>query len=280
MQKQQGSLLGAQQGTTGLDANIKQLEKLADRIKQTGEKYKVGYEKLVKFAGEADCYLTAKQYVVNSAVSHSVRTRIDVIMADADRQVCQAQKLIVDLEAEYAKKQEAYNAATKQLVDREKELERWIGVEKWLIDLLKQLDGLAKKIDVAEDECDFCRMYVHVKDYQRRLLCDPRADSAEADDGCDCAPLSVCDVLQEPNCLLHKLWELWCEVKTAKEAWTAAALDRDAAKRALEIQLELAKTLAAQRDATVLDAVDEIPGCGKDDGAATDDTGAELVESA
>lgn len=230
MQKQQGSLLGAKQGTTGLDANIKQLEKLADRIKQAGEKYEVGYKKLVKLADDADCYLTAKQYVVESAVSQCVRSEIDGLMTDADVWVCQAQKSIADLETEYAEKQAAYIAATKYLGEIEKKLDGWIGVEKWLLDLLKQLDGLAKKIDVAEDECDFCRMYVHVQDYQR-LLCNPRDDSAQADDDGDCAPLSICEVLLEPGDLLSitPTWQFFLRSSGAGSSNKSAARQGTAA---------------------------------------------------
>ena len=252
LKHRQEELQVAQQGSTDLDANIKQLEKLAASIRQAGVKYEQSYDKYAEQECDAACYRKAKSYTVECALSEGARQQIDSIVAEVDNAIKDAHEEVEDKRSELERKQQQYDDAVRALTEKEAKLARWIDAEKWIKELQQKLLDISKKITEAEATCDFCRMYVFVGEYATILH------------GSD--EPGLCDVVKPPDDLLAYLWKLWCAIKEHKDKRADALMCRDRAKRQLDDAIARHAALMASREQTILDRIaQEIPECDEHD---------------
>ncbi|OAI54263.1 hypothetical protein AYO47_03240 [Planctomyces sp. SCGC AG-212-M04] len=248
LKQKQEEAQDAQQGSAQLTANIKQLEGLSKSIRQTVAKYQLGYEKSAEQKREAQSYHKTKMCTVACALSEESQKAIKAIRDEELQEIADAKKSIADREADARQSQIAYDKAVEDLKSAEDRLPRWLAVDKWIADLLRELAEVAKKIDAAEDHHDYCSMSVYLPKYAELL------EAMEVP-------------VQPPDQFAAKLWELWCEIKDLKEARSKSLQLQDAAKRRWDDAIAAHAALQAAFEQTVLSRIEtELPDCAEEGG--------------
>jgi chromosome segregation ATPase len=238
----QEEFLDRQQRVGGLEASIKQLEKLGSGIDEAIKKYKASYDTYVEQKRTTECYYTTKYRTAESALADGVADAIGEIVNEADAAIDALEEDIEEATDHFADSAAKQETAKHDLEEHEADFAAALAVDKRIASLLKSLKDWETKIEAAEDACDFCAMYYYVSEYE-----DVWND--------------LCEAVKSPDGLRSELNEAWCDLKSSKQALSDATVERDKAKRTLE-QLEAdLKSLIDGRERHILDEIASIPDC-------------------